>query len=109
MYSVGIGKFFRNVEEKTSKGVLEQGTQKRRPLLQTSSPANNEQPKPNSMARVSFKSVSPRGVTPRGQSGRLRHKPRHKTGADEIVPSQVVENMVELVGIEPTTSSLRTM
>ena len=27
----------------------------------------------------------------------------------EHVPSEVLENMVELVGIEPTTSSLRTM
>lgn len=29
--------------------------------------------------------------------------------AAETVPLQVIENMVELVGIEPTTSSLRTM
>jgi hypothetical protein len=27
----------------------------------------------------------------------------------EAMPVQVLENMVELVGIEPTTSSLRTM
>jgi integrase len=32
-----------------------------------------------------------------------------KQGLTEIVPVQVIENMVELVGIEPTTSSLRTM
>jgi len=32
-----------------------------------------------------------------------------KRGAAEAMPSQVIENLVELVGIEPTTSSLRTM
>jgi hypothetical protein len=32
-----------------------------------------------------------------------------KRGPDERAPPQVLENMVELVGIEPTTSSLRTM
>jgi len=32
-----------------------------------------------------------------------------KQESAEQVPSEVVENMVELVGIEPTTSSLRTM
>jgi hypothetical protein len=32
-----------------------------------------------------------------------------KAGAVENVYPQVLENMVELVGLEPTTSSLRTM
>ena len=32
-----------------------------------------------------------------------------KRGAVRVDRSQVPENMVELVGIEPTTSSLRTM
>ena len=32
-----------------------------------------------------------------------------KRGEAESIPQQVLENMVELVGIEPTTSSLRTM
>jgi integrase len=32
-----------------------------------------------------------------------------KQESDATVPSEVIENMVELVGIEPTTSSLRTM
>ena len=32
-----------------------------------------------------------------------------KQESSEKVPSEVVEKMVELVGIEPTTSSLRTM
>ena len=32
-----------------------------------------------------------------------------KRDATKIVYSQEIENMVELVGIEPTTSSLRTM
>jgi hypothetical protein len=32
-----------------------------------------------------------------------------KRDTAEVVPSQVIENLVELVGIEPTTSSLRTM
>jgi integrase len=32
-----------------------------------------------------------------------------KRDAAEIVPPQLIENLVELVGIEPTTSSLRTM
>ena len=32
-----------------------------------------------------------------------------KREAPETIPPQVLENMVELVGIEPTTSSLRTM
>ena len=54
---------------------------KRRPLLQTSSPASNEQPKPNSMARVSFKSVSPRGVTPGFQRGIGWHSFRHTVSA----------------------------
>jgi hypothetical protein len=36
----------------------------RRPLLQTSSPASYGQHKPNSMACVSFKTVSPCGFTP---------------------------------------------
>jgi serine phosphatase RsbU (regulator of sigma subunit) len=40
---------------------------KRRPLLQTSSPASYEQPKPNSMACVSFKTVSACGFTPAAQ------------------------------------------
>lgn len=39
-------------------------TFKRRPLLQTSSPASYEGSNFNSMARVSFKTVSPRGFTP---------------------------------------------
>jgi hypothetical protein len=30
-------------------------------------------------------------------------------GTSETIPPQVLETMVELVGIEPTTSSLRTM
>ena len=38
----------------------------------------------------------------------IRHKQRHKAGCCRNCPPQVVENMVELVGIEPTTSSLRT-
>ena len=32
-----------------------------------------------------------------------------KPNTAETIPLQVLENMVELVGIEPTTSSLRTM
>ena len=32
-----------------------------------------------------------------------------KRDTAEVVPSQVLDNLVELVGIEPTTSSLRTM
>jgi len=55
--------FFPGSEEKTSTRMLEQGIQDR-PLLQTSSPASNERPKPNSMARVSFKTVSRCGFTP---------------------------------------------
>ena len=35
------------------------------------------------------------------------HDTKRVTG--ETIPPQVLENMVELVGIEPTTSSLRTM
>ena len=32
-----------------------------------------------------------------------------KRGAAETIPPQLIENLVELVGLEPTTSSLRTM
>ncbi len=48
-------------------------TFKRRPLLQTSSPASNERPKPNSMARVSFKTVSRCGFTPFGDLSKVCH------------------------------------
>jgi hypothetical protein len=58
--------FFRGGEEKSSNADAGAGSRglKRRPLLQTSSPASYEQPKPNSMARVSFKTVSRCGFTP---------------------------------------------
>jgi integrase len=44
-----------------------------------------------------------------GETGGYDTNHDTKRDAAQIIPPQVVENMVELVGIEPTTSSLRTM
>jgi hypothetical protein len=44
-----------------------------------------------------------------GEAGGYDTKHDTKRDAVETTPPQVTENMVELVGIEPTTSSLRTM
>jgi len=44
-----------------------------------------------------------------GETGGYDTNDDTKRDAAEIIPPQAIENMVELVGIEPTTSSLRTM
>jgi hypothetical protein len=44
-----------------------------------------------------------------GEAGSYDTNRDTKRGGAETVPPQVLENLVELVGIEPTTSSLRTM
>src|SRR5438874_1450822 len=58
--------------------------QQSRPLLQTSSPASIERPKPNSMARVSFKTVSRCGFTPKDSPHRTVPKLCLTTQPDHI-------------------------
>jgi integrase len=62
--------------------------------------------------RTALDSLSTKRAERANSGGETRgHDTNHDTkrGAVETIPPQVIENMVELVGIEPTTSSLRTM
>src|SRR5882762_7659800 len=58
-------KFFRSIKEEDSTELLEQGTHAV-PCSRPHPRLGNGRPKLNQMARVSFKSVSPRGFTPTG-------------------------------------------
>ena len=72
-------KFFRSIEEEDSTGLLEQGTQTTAvPCSRPHPRLGNGRPKLNPMARVSFKSVSSRGVTPEHSgSKRTAHSAAH--------------------------------
>jgi integrase len=62
--------------------------------------------------RTVLDSLSTRQADRANSGGETRgYNTKHDTkqGAVETIPPQVIEKMVELVGLEPTTSSLRTM
>ena len=62
--------------------------------------------------RTALDSLSTKQAEPAksgGEAGGYDTNHDTKRDAAPIIPPQVLENMVELVGIEPTTSSLRTM
>ena len=62
--------------------------------------------------RTALDSLSTKQAERANSGGEARgYDTNHDTKRDtaETIPRQVLENMVELVGLEPTTSSLRTM